>query len=175
MGWDPDLEMTTSILAIDPGASGGMAWIDQGLVFSCRMPDTEGDVFEKIQGLSTLPGPRVAVVENQVGVVGPGVRVSSAAMFKFGRGFGFLLGCLQALQWRIELVRPMKWQKEMSLGVKDNGWKNKLKAEAQRLFPCQKVTLKTADALLLLEWARKRQPAQTSWHPRLTYEKTSQR
>jgi hypothetical protein len=31
-------------------------------------------------------------------------------------------------------------------------WKNKLKAEAQRRFPDLKVTLKTADALLILEW-----------------------
>ena len=30
-------------------------------------------------------------------------------------------------------------------------WKNKLKAEAQRLFPDIRVTLKTADALLILE------------------------
>jgi len=30
-------------------------------------------------------------------------------------------------------------------------WKNKLKAEAQRLYPDIKVTLKTADALLILE------------------------
>lgn len=34
-------------------------------------------------------------------------------------------------------------------------WKNKLKAEAQRLFPNQKVTLKTADALLIYEYARR--------------------
>lgn len=34
-------------------------------------------------------------------------------------------------------------------------WKNKLKAEAQRLFPSIKVTLKTADALLIYEYAKK--------------------
>lgn len=33
-------------------------------------------------------------------------------------------------------------------------WKNKLKAEAQRRFPNCNVTLKTADALLILETAR---------------------
>ena len=34
-------------------------------------------------------------------------------------------------------------------------WKNKLKAEAQRRFPDLRVTLKTCDALLILEVARK--------------------
>jgi hypothetical protein len=34
-------------------------------------------------------------------------------------------------------------------------WKQKLRAEAQRLFPAVDVTLKTSDALLILEWARR--------------------
>jgi hypothetical protein len=37
-------------------------------------------------------------------------------------------------------------------------WKNKLKAEAQRRFPKQKVTLANADALLIYEWARETKP-----------------
>jgi hypothetical protein len=36
-------------------------------------------------------------------------------------------------------------------------WKNRLKAKAQQLFPQQSkhITLKTADALLIAEYARK--------------------
>jgi hypothetical protein len=102
---------------------------------------------------------RPGVVEDQTGCAG--IRTSAPAMFKFGRGFGFLLGCLQTLGYRVELIRPQAWQKCLSLGTRNGGskteWKNKLKAEAQRLFPSVNVTLKTADALLLLEFARRNQ------------------
>jgi hypothetical protein len=56
------------------------------------------------------------------------------------------------------LVRPQVWQKGFGLGTAStcaskSEWKNKLKAEAQRRFPHLPVTLKTSDALLLLEYA----------------------
>lgn len=78
-------------------------------------------------------------------------------MFEFGKGFGFILGCLMSLGYVIHLHRPQKWQKALSLGQKkDHGknWKNHLKNRAQQLFPQCEVTLKTADALLILEYAR---------------------
>jgi hypothetical protein len=151
--------MPKIILAIDPGQSGGFAWTDgEGRVHCKPMPETEGDVFFFLNGLTEIP---VAVVEDQVGCVGPGVKVSSASMFKFGRGFGFLLGVLQACDYRIELVRPQTWQKFLGLGnSKQAGgktpWKNKLKARAQRLYPQVNgtITLKTADALLIHEYAQ---------------------
>jgi hypothetical protein len=59
---------------------------------------------------------------------------------------------------RLELVRPQVWQKAFGLGTASacaskSIWKNKLKAEAQRRFPHLKVTHKTGDALLILEYA----------------------
>jgi hypothetical protein len=80
-----------------------------------------------------------------------------SAMFKFGDQFGFLKGVLQTLGIRLELVRPQVWQKAFGLGTASacaskTIWKNKLKAEAQRRFPHLEVTLKTADALLILEY-----------------------
>jgi hypothetical protein len=48
--------------------------------------------------------------------------------------------------------------KGMGLGTKGKSskteWKNKLKGEAQRLFPSEDVTLDTADALLILEYSK---------------------
>jgi hypothetical protein len=62
---------------------------------------------------------------------------------------------LSGLYIRTELITPQKWQKKLGLGTSKGltptQWKNKLKAEAQRLFPDIRVTLKTADALLILE------------------------
>lgn len=144
------------LLAIDPGVSGGFAWCDGDAVGCCPMPQTEGDVLDKLREISA-GGIRSILIEDQNGFCGnacPG-----SAMFNFGRGFGFILGASQALGFSIELVRPQKWQKALSLGSKkDVGgsgpWKRKLKEQSQRLFPYQDVTLKTADALLILHYAR---------------------
>lgn len=145
------------LLAIDPGCSGGFAWSDNETTTAIPMPDTEGDVLDRIRSLRA-EGIEVAYVEDQVGCVGPGVRVSSSSMFTFGRGFGFLLGALMGMGFQVHLVRSQKWQKALSLGSKKDAggntpWKNKLKAKAQMVYPGVTVTLKTADALLLLMYA----------------------
>lgn len=151
------------IIAIDPGASGGIATLfPDGKVFALPMPETQGDILETLRDIFTngsLEGSEVIAVLEQVGgFCGKGQPGSAA--FKFGEGFGFIKGVIQAIGVRLEMVRPQAWQKSFSLGTAAGCasrtiWKNKLKAEAQRLFPSEKVTLKTADALLILEWYRR--------------------
>ena len=63
------------------------------------------------------------------------------------------MGALMAFGWRIIEVPPVRWQKWLGIG-RCGGDKNKLKAEAQRRFPNDRVTLMTADALLILDYAR---------------------
>jgi len=122
------------------------------------MPETEGDILGVIRDTyrEDATVDRVAYVEEVGGFIGrpqPG-----SAMFKFGRNFGFILGVLQCSGFRIELVRPQKWQKHFGLGGKKDSstteWKNKLKSKAQQLFPSIKVTLKTSDALLILAYGQ---------------------
>ena len=155
------------VIAIDPGVSGGVAVAAFGKTFCHPMPATEGDRLELIRDLARSaevecvphgpPVECVCVLEEVNGFVGkaqPG-----SAMFKFGEGYGFLKGVVQALGIRLVLVRPQTWQKVFSLGTASrcaskSEWKNKLKAEAQRRFPNLSVTLQTADALLILEWVR---------------------
>ncbi len=150
-----------AILAIDPGTRGGLAWIDAAECVTCHpMPDTEGELLAYIHDVVTTAGGAgslTAYVEQVSGFAGdehPG-----SAMFKFGRGYGFALGVLMALRVRVELVTPQRWQKGVASGTQSGldkaEWKRKLKAQAERLFPGQRVTLKTGDALLLLEYARR--------------------
>jgi len=149
-----------TIIAIDPGASGGVAvWVSG--VAGCRpMPATGGDIVALLRGIMSASDrsgvETVCIMEAVSGFAGkaqPG-----SAMFKFGERFGFLEGVIQTLGMRLELVRPQVWQKAFGLGTASacaskTIWKNKLKAEAQRRFPHLKITLKTADALLILEYA----------------------
>jgi len=161
--------MKTLIVAIDPGASGGIAYQQHGHPANVvPMPPTEGDLEILFRTMVTDPASTTAYVEEVGGFVGtpqPG-----SAMFKFGGNFGFLLGALPNLGVRVQLIRPQRWQKALSLGnARDcpdkTAWKNRLKAHAQRLFPYFRPTLKTADALLILEFGIQREavahPAET--------------
>lgn len=149
-----------TILAIDPGVSGGIAISRFGKVECYAMPDTQGDLLALLRSFRAAADVEghnlVCVLEEVSGFAGkaqPG-----SAMFRFGEHFGFVKGVIQALEIRLVLVRPQVWQKGFGLGTASacrtkTEWKNKLKAEAQRRFPHLSVTLKTADALLILEHA----------------------
>ena len=147
-----------TIIAIDPGLSGGVAVWTFG-VAGCRpMPATGGDIVALLRGIKVASDKSgvetMCVMEAVSGFAGkaqPG-----SAMFRFGENFGFIKGVIQTLGIRLVLVRPQVWQKGFGLGTASACaskpiWKNKLKAEAQRRFPHLNVTLKTADALLILE------------------------
>lgn len=73
--------------------------------------------------------------------------------FTFGRGYGFLRGCLVTIGIPFEEVAPQTWQKH--LDCKTGGNKNVSKGRAQQLFPHLKITHKIADALLIAEYGRR--------------------
>ena len=149
-----------TILAIDPGVSGGVAISAFGKVECYALPETEGDRVDFIKSAKAATsmegGEVVCVLEKVGGYAGKGQ--PGSAMFVFGENFGFLKGVIQALEIRLELVRPQEWQKGLGLGTASAcgskpEWKNKLKAEAQRRFPHLRVTRETADAVLILDYA----------------------
>jgi len=129
---------------------------------SFAMPETDGDTLDLLKQrvlADRLNGYETVVFLEHVGGYAGGAGSPGSAMFNFGMGFGFLKGVVMALGARLELVRPQVWQKHFHLGTASacaskTEWKNKLKAEAQRRFPGIKITLATADALLILDWAR---------------------
>jgi hypothetical protein len=100
-------------------------------------------------------------VEEVGGYIG-GAGNTGSTMFKFGRNFGFILGVLAALEVPMRLVKPQEWQRGLGLGnskshATKSDWKNHLKGRAQQLYPACVVTLKTADALLILQYATRNQ------------------
>ena len=122
------------------------------------MPKTEKDLVDLLASL--LQGADVIYLEKVGGFAG-GRGQPGSAMFEFGKWATAPLWIALCYQVRVVQVTPQKWQKLLSLGVKKGKdsraktiWKNKLKSRAQQLFPGVAVTLKTADALLILEAAR---------------------
>lgn len=147
--------MMAVILGIDPGASGGIAWINwsesDGRLYGVKahkMPETPRDLAELLDGYTDTYG-LSAVIERVSSRPGQGV----SSTFKFGANFGMLQGVLAALEIPYDLVTPTVWQKAM--GCLSGGDKNRTKAAAQRLFPSLKITHATADALLLAEYGRR--------------------
>lgn len=153
-----DPTSTEITVAIDPGANGGIAWHFERSVVSANLPETPHELTELFQELQREGAVRLHLEE--VGGYAGGAGSPGSAMFNFGRNYGQILGVAAALGIPVELVRPQKWQKALSLGTSagltKTQWKNKLKARAAQLFPEQKVTLLTADALLILHAALKK-------------------
>jgi hypothetical protein len=148
-------------IGIDPGKSGGIVVLFGKEVIATKMPDTEGDVLHWIR---THSSDAVAVIEKVGGYVGKGKDGKDgqpgSAMFVFGMGYGGLRMALLACSIPFEEVTPQRWQKAImksSRGKTESKsqWKNRCKAKAQQLFPSQKVTLATADALLIALYCKR--------------------
>lgn len=155
------------ILAIDPGASGGFAAYSMvnphdllERFSSIAMPKTGREIVSALTpGLGFVPETDAPVAYLEDLVKYTGRNMPSSSMATYAGNWGFLKGALIALNYRIVIVPPKTWQKALGLGtakgMSKTEWKTKLKNRAEQLFPGVKVTLATADALLILEAARR--------------------
>jgi hypothetical protein len=148
---------TQNYIAIDPGVGGGIAYVDtDGSVHALPMPATLHDIDTQFQILcANSEGPflpaSIVFLEELPKFAG---KMSGSSMATMFRNYGRIEGILAAYGARIEYLPPKKWQQALGLGDKKthgNRWKAHLKGRAQALFPKLSVTLKTADALLILE------------------------
>ena len=144
-------------IAIDPGVGGGIAYIDtDGSTHALPMPSTLHDINKELHLLSRCTfGPVTVFLEELPKFAG---KMSGSSMATMFRNYGRIEGMLAAYGVRIEYLPPKKWQSVLGLGDKKTHgarWKAHLKGRAQALFPQLTVTLKTADALLILEAGKK--------------------
>lgn len=139
------------IIAVDPGAKGGIAFQRGGeITLKGFTKFTETEFIESVRGYD--PTNTAAVVEAVPPYVGKAIPSSSA--FKLGYNYGFEVGVLMALKFPVHLVKPQKWQAGLSglAGLTGQARKRQLKNHACRLYPQLQITLATADALLILDW-----------------------
>ena len=156
-------------VGVDPGAKGGIAVIyPDGFVEAVAVP-SEHEVLRDWMADRFLDGrPTTAVIELVTGYIGkkragaggeerdgdPG-----ASMFQFGVSYGALQMALTACYIPYDKAAPRTWQKALGAGARGGRskaeFKRHLKHLAQHLFPRLKVTLATADALLLAEYCRR--------------------
>lgn len=202
---------TVTIIAIDPGRGGGIAWNEIGFgIRAVPMPETEQEIarrlrlirdtaqvseskpikcyMEAVTGFIKPPkkkddpcpvpwdGETVSAlkristgdfyqeiadmhnqeVESARHAADDGNRQPAHLMHKFGRSVGNVVGALHALEIPFIEVYAVTWQKVFSLSLRGKNYsqrKSILRNAAQHSFPQIKVTLKTADALLIWRYA----------------------
>lgn len=145
-------------IGIDPGQAGGIALLGEDSVEVHKMPATEHDIWEIFAATWSLK--YFALIEKVHSMPGQGV----ASTFKFGKGYGFLRGCLVAAGCPFDEVTPQKWQRGLDIPKRKTTetktqFKNRLKQKAQQLYPTVDVTLATADAILIAHYAKNCRPA----------------
>ena len=134
-----------AFIGIDPGISGGVCAIE-GLGYTvCKCPDTVADMAEVLRPYRERKDAMVAI-ESVHSMPGQGV----ASTFKFGKNFGEWLGILATLKIPYYLVTPYKWMQFYGSYPKEKTLrKTHFKNLAQQRVPLLKVTLATADAILI--------------------------
>lgn len=133
------------IIGIDPGKSGGIAWIDENVaIFAQNCPD---DVDKMTSLIKEITNKKKCVCYLEAVHAFPTDGRSSA--FKFGMNFGIWQGILSSFNVKVVLVTPQKWQKRLGKLPKiKKERKNMIKQIASDMSGL-KTTLKTADAILL--------------------------
>ena len=147
--------MNQTIIALDPGLKGAIAWGDRQHVQAKPFPLVGKELdLVTLAAMIEASGASLAIVEKVHSMPKQGV----SSTFKFGQGYGSILGILAAFQIPVELVRPQEWKKIVLAGSKKD--KNAAIAYCRRRFPqieiilprCRKPHDGMTDALCLLEY-----------------------
>ena len=120
------------ILGVDPGLKGAIAFYFSSYDrVSCEdMPVANGDVdAATLAARIRQMAPTVAVVEGVHSMPKQGV----ASSFKFGKGYGQVLGVIAALGVPVHIIAPTTWKKHFRL----NSDKDASRALALRYWPDQ--------------------------------------
>lgn len=169
--------MTPVIIAIDPGLSGGIAWVKDGKAETVPMPSTPAGIRDVLDKARTFIDPLndgsgqawhgyydcICYIEK----VGAMPRQGVSSTWTFAEHYGALKSILICLGIPKKDITPAKWQKGIGAtrpsvpkdatksqreAAKREG-KHRIKEIVEARFPTLQVTLKTADALGILLYA----------------------
>lgn len=143
------------MIGIDPGVSGALAFLSGANAAVLDMPNADGQVLaDPLYGILADWHAETVYIEKAQSMPGQGV----SSTFKYGVGYGVILGVCAARGIAVVEVSPAKWKKAMGLTGKD---KEASRALACKLFPsvASKMMRKKdhgrAEALLIAEYARR--------------------
>jgi hypothetical protein len=106
--------MNKIYIGIDPGKTGGIASIQNGIFFVSSLDSTnENEVLARMIGyIRQKPNEVLFTLEH----VSPSPKQGSSAAFHYGRGLGYIKGLIEAHGHEILMVRPAVWKMALRLG-----------------------------------------------------------
>ena len=137
-------------IGIDPGNSGGIAYIEKDKMESMKFPKNITDVVLLLKTLKAIDN-CIAYMELVHSFPNQGVK----SCFTFGENFGKWKGLLAMVNIEYKLIPPRTWMLffgPLSKEKKDR--KKELKQIAKKLYANNKVTLYTADAILIAHYLK---------------------
>ena len=144
------------VLGIDPGVTGGLAFVFVGVPHVFDIPSVNGEidaaeVRRLILGHGASGDEMLAVIERASSRPGQGV----ASTFKYGAAYGALKAIVQAAGIPLHVVTPQTWKKHFKL----DSDKEKSRALAIRLWPAcsafsRKMDHGRAEAALIAQYGR---------------------
>ncbi len=159
-----ELQQRRKFIGIDPGLTGAVAILPDGLLFDTPIAEVRRGKRTKRVYLETqmaailrpyAGGQTYAFLEAVHAMPEQGV----ASMFGFGEGFGSWKGILAALEIPVTMVTPQAWKKALMPGMGRE--KDAARVRALQLYPQLAPLLKLkrdigrADALLIAEYGRR--------------------
>lgn len=145
-----------TLLGVDPGRSGGLAaLLPDGTVRFKTMPKTEAAILHWFQDVPRPDGAYACIEWISPAIFG----TAKSSMSKLYGSYRALRMALVAAAIPFDAVPARTWQRALLLPLRKKGqgrsaWKQQLKRQAQKFFPQLRLTLATADALLLLAYNR---------------------
>jgi hypothetical protein len=143
-------------IGIDPGSAGGIAVLDGAGVWDTFAMPEDAKLVEILRGFCTEHESQVFIeqIPKYCGAARFAERniMGSSLAVLYGN-YKFCCGVVHGLGITPRLLAPLRWQNLVACRnherLERGEWKRKLKARAQELFPGVRVTLATADALLI--------------------------
>lgn len=160
-------------LGIDPGANGGIAVITGQIVTFHQFGDGDAadwDFIARYIGVDCaaaieqqtprptfIPPSKKARSEGRTDAKNT-ILASTCHLFGHYRALQAILVCACI---PVEDCPPKRWQAALQIpkkikGESDSCWKNRLKSKAEALYPVAKITLATADALLIAHYCKRK-------------------
>ena len=146
---------TNSFVGIDPGNGGGIAVLiddaDETEVITRKFPEDVRDDGIFLRTATSNTSYRVAI-EKVHSMPKQGVK----STFTFGMNYGIWIGSLRTLDIDFIKVQAKQWQEhyEIPSNIPYYDRKKELKQIAIKLFPNQRITMYTCDALLIANYCR---------------------
>jgi hypothetical protein len=134
-------------IGIDPGYGGAIAIYDNGFKV-VKMPKQPKEIHELLQNYE---GAWVMIETQQMRTEDTKRMFSIAKLMK---NYNYIVSVCQILKFNVRFIQAREWQKKFNLPKDYNAKKKELNRLAKERYPRLKPTLKTCDAILILEHLR---------------------